>query len=143
MFQSIVRAFFCCLTALQVTVSLAWAEPWSTALFKDAETVEIRTVVPGEGEYWFPVWVVTVDDQVFVRLGKRASSRIERNETFPEVSIRIAGNEFHRVRAEPVPSYVDAVNAAMADKYFSDIFIRWASHPMTLRLSEAGDPKVP
>jgi hypothetical protein len=28
-----------------------------------------------EGEHWFPVWLVVIDDQVDVRLGARAATR--------------------------------------------------------------------
>ena len=39
-----------------------------------------------------------------------------------------------QVRSTESPELAEKVGAAMADKYWSDIFVRSASHPLTLRL---------
>jgi hypothetical protein len=84
------------------------------------------------------VWVVVIDDQVYVRLGSRAAGRIEKNPT-AYVGVRILGQQFERVRAVAAPDYAERVAKAMAAKYWSDLIIRHFSHPLTLRLvSEPG-----
>jgi hypothetical protein len=98
------------------------------------DTLELRTTDPGADPHWSPVWVAVLDEQVYVRLGGRAAGRIERNTTAPFVGVRIGGHEFERVRAEPAPDMADRVAKEMAEKYWSDLFIRFFPHPMTLRL---------
>jgi hypothetical protein len=111
------------------------AGEWSPQAFAKEETLEIRTVGPEEGEYWFPVWLVVIDEQVYVRLGTRAADRLKKNTTAPYLGVKIAGQQFERVKAEEAPEMVNAVAAAMADKYWSDLFVRFMSHPLTLRLT--------
>ena len=110
------------------------AADWKPGTFAAANTIELRTTAPGEGDHWFPVWVVVFDDQVYVRLGTRAAGRIERNTTKPYVGVRVAGQQFDRVRAVPAPESVERVAHAMADKYWSDMIIRHFDHPLTMRL---------
>jgi hypothetical protein len=110
------------------------AAEWTPRAWTDANTIELRTAAPGEGEHWFPVWVVVVDDQVYVRLGSRAAGRIEKNQTTPYVGVRMQGQQFERVRAVPAPDYAERVAQAMAAKYWSDVIIHHFSHPLTLRL---------
>lgn len=112
----------------------ASAAEWTPRAYAGANTIELRTVAPGEGEHWFPVWVVVIDDQVYVRLGPRAARRIEKNQAAPWVGVRILGQQFERVRAEPAPDYAARVAKAMADKYWSDLIVHHFSHPLTLRL---------
>ena len=114
----------------------AGGEPsgWTPDLIARQNTVKLRTTVPDEGEYWFPVWVVVVDNQVYVRLGSRAAGRVQRNTTAPYLGVEIAGQRFDKVRGVPAPESAQRVAAAMADKYWSDIFVRHFSHPLTLRL---------
>jgi len=69
-----------------------------------------------------------------VRLGSRAAARVQQNTTAPYVGVEIAGRRFERVRAIPVPEWAPRVAQAMADKYWSDLFVRWLAHPLTLRL---------
>src|SRR3989475_7491490 len=97
---------------------------WTPSAYAGASTIELRAVAAGEGEHWFPVWVVVVDDQVYVRLGSRAAGRIERNTTAPYVGVRVAGQEFPRVKGVPAPEKTERVAQAMADKYWSDVVIR-------------------
>ena len=110
------------------------AAEWKPPAWSDASTIELRTTAPGESEHWFPVWLVVIDDQVYVRLGPRAAARIEKNQTAPFVGVRIAGQQFERVRGVPAPDYAERVGKAMGAKYWSDIVIRHFSHPLTLRL---------
>src|SRR5205814_10271424 len=110
------------------------AADWKPGVFAAASTLELRTTSPGEGEHWFPVWVVVIDDQVYVRLGPRAAGRIEKNQAAPFVGVRILGQQFERVRAEPAPDYAARVAKAMAAKYWSDLIVHHFSHPLTLRL---------
>ena len=111
------------------------AAEWNPQAFAQEETLSMRTIGPEEGEYWFPVWLVVIDQQVYVRLGSRAAERVEKNKTAPLLAIKVAGQEFDAVKGENAPDMADAVAAAMADKYWSDLFIRYFPHPMTLRLS--------
>ena len=111
---------------------------WAPASYADVDTLEIRTQEEGVDEHWFPVWLVVIDDQVYVRLGNRAASRVENNVHKPIVGIRIAGDEFASVETEPVPEMAEQIAEAMAKKYWSDIFVRFVPHPLTLRLSPDG-----
>src|SRR5262244_3799102 len=120
-------------TALLAAVS-ARAASWTPRDWKDANTIELRTTAPGDSPHWFPVWLVVVDDQVYVRLGSRAAGRIERNTTAPYVGVRVAGQEFPRVKGVPAPEKTEGVAHAMADKYWSDVLVRHFNHPLTLRL---------
>ncbi len=115
--------------------ALAAAADWTPAAWKAEDTLELQTVGPEEGEYWFPVWLVVIDDQVYVRLGTRAADRVEKSTTKPHLGVRIAGQQFDRVQGTPAPEMVDKVAAAMGDKYTSDLFIRYFNHPLTLRLA--------
>lgn len=123
--------------------AVAQAAPeWDVSEFAATDTIELRTVTDEEGEYWFPVWVVVVDGKVFVRLGNRAAERIKFNVMFPDIGVRIGDKQFDRVHAEPAPEYAARVAGAMADKYWTDLFIRWFDHPLTLELVPAA-PAAP
>lgn len=116
---------------------------WDTAAFASARTIEIRTIGDDEGEYWFPVWVVVIEDRVFVRLGTRAADRIKLNTMFPDVGVRIGDTQFNRVHAKPATAFAERVEQAMAEKYWTDIFVRWLAHPLTVELVPlAGTPRV-
>ena len=108
---------------------------WTPARWKDVGTLEILTTGPEEGEHWSKLWFVVIDDQLYLRLGSRATERIERNTTAPYVSVKIAGQRFDRVRTEHVPEFRERVAEAMAKKYLSDLIIRFFPHPMTVRLT--------
>ena len=127
------------LAALLATLGLlqsSWsvAAQWDPAAFAKEDTLKLRTVGPQEGEYWFPVWLVVIDGQVYVRLGSRAAGRVERNTTAPYLGVEVAGHRFDRVQGVPAPDQAERVAKAMAEKYTSDIIVRWMSHPLTLRL---------
>jgi hypothetical protein len=111
------------------------AEPrWTPELWVDENTLELRTTRPGEAPHWFKVWVAVVDDQLYARLGRRAAERIEHNTTAPEVAVRIAGDEFDHVRVENAPEMAGRVAAELAEKYWTDVLVRLAPHPLTVRL---------
>ncbi len=112
---------------------------WDPEAFAKEDTLELLTVGPEEGEHWFKVWLVVLDGQVYVRLGNRAVSRVKRNTRAPLLSVRVAGREFERVRGEPAPEIAVRVAEAMAEKYWSDIFVRHFEHPLTLRLVPVED----
>jgi hypothetical protein len=126
------------LLALAAVVTIAAvparAAGWTPSAYANETTLELKTVAAGEGEHWFKVWLVVIDDQVYVRLGSRAVGRIERNTTAPYVGVRVAGQEFPRVKGVPAPEKAERVAQAMADKYWSDVLVRHFSHPLTLRL---------
>lgn len=115
----------------------AHAAEWNPAGFSQEDTLKLGTTEPGESPHWFQVWLVVIDDQVYVRLGSRAADRVERNTTAPYLGVEIAGQRFDRVQGVPAPEFVDRVAHAMADKYTSDILVRFFSHPLTLRLVPA------
>ena len=115
------------------------ATAWEPTRWGAEETVELRTTEAGEEPHWFKVWLVVLDGQLYVRLGGRAAGRVESNETKPALGVRIAGLEFDDVVGTPVPDMAGPVADAMADKYWSDVFIRFVDHPLTLRLAPRGD----
>jgi hypothetical protein len=119
---------------LSLATTIQGAEGWTPALWADENTLDLRTTGEGPEPYWFPVWLAVVDDQLYVRLGSRATERIESNTTKPEVGVRIAGQEFPRVRGEPAPEMAERVAAEMAEKYWTDAIVRYVAHPLTLRL---------
>ena len=128
---------------LSVAPTVVAAASWNPATFTGESTLQLRTTAASEGEHWFPVWLVVVDDDVYVRLGSRAASRMERNTTAPYVGVRIGGQEFDRVKVVAMPEKASAVADAMARKYWSDVIVRHFHHPMTVKLvpEVAGDAK--
>ena len=115
--------------------SRAPAADWTPAAWKAEDTLDLLTIGPEEGEYWFPVWPVVIDDQVYVRLGTKAAGRVEKNKTAPYLGVRVAGQQFDRVKGTPAPDMAEKVAAAMGEKYWTDVFIRYFDHPLTLRLA--------
>ena len=49
------------------------AAAWTPGAWKAQDTLDLQTIGPEEGEYWFPVWLVVLDDKVYVRLGTKAT----------------------------------------------------------------------
>jgi hypothetical protein len=107
---------------------------WEPTKWVGEDTIELRTTAPGEKPHWFKVWFVVIDGELYVRLGERATKRIESNETKPVIAVRIAGHEFPSVEGVPAPEMEERVAEAMADKHVTDVFVRWMDHPLTLRL---------
>ena len=115
---------------------------WDPDAFHDESTLQIMTTAPEEGEHWSKLWLVVIDGQLYVRLGERSFGRIQKNTSSPYVKVKIADQEFDKVRLEPALDMKDKVAAAMADKYFLDILIRHESHPMTARLVAEPTPAL-
>ena len=135
----VVRVVASVLVLILGSAVLAAAEPagapaWNPNAWLDESTIELRTTAPGEEPHWFKVWLVVIDGQLYVRLGGRAAGRFESNQTRPVLAVRIAEEEFPEVTGVAVPDMAQRVDAAMADKYWSDVFVRWVGHPLTLRL---------
>ena len=119
---------------LVATAPAVAAPQWNPRAWDAEDTLQLRTQAPNETEHWFKVWLVVLDGDVYVRLGSRATSRIETNVAGPLVGVRIGGQQFDQVRGVPAPEYAERVAKAIAAKYSSDWFIRWFAHPLTLRL---------
>ncbi len=142
------------LTTLSLVLSIALATAagaadsavpgWDPAVFRDASTIQVMTTEPDVGEHWSNLWVVVLDGQPYVRLGDRSYGRIQRNTTKPYVKLKLADQEFDKVKVQEMPDMKDKVAAAMADKYWMDLLIRHESHPMVARLiPEAAPPETP
>lgn len=112
---------------------------WDAKAFRDLDTLEFQTVGPAEGPHWSTVWLVVLNDEVYIRLGSRASGRMKENTAAPFVNVRIGGREYERVRAEEAADQTTAVADAMAAKYWSDVFVRFVPHPLTMRLQPDRD----
>jgi hypothetical protein len=136
--------FAACLVALLVVATSARGA-WDPQAFRKESTLELLTVDPDEGEHWSTVWLVVIDGQVYIRLGGRATGRIQKNTTKPYVKVRIAGQEFEHVMTQIVPDMVAPVAKAMGEKYWSDVLIRHFDHPLTMRLTPeaAPEPETP
>jgi hypothetical protein len=120
---------------LAVTLAAAArAQDWTPDAWAAEDTLELTTVDRADGPYSFPVWLVVLDGDVYVRLGSRAATRVEGSTTAPFVGVTVGGQRFERVRAEPAPDMAARVAQAMADKYWTDVFVRWLPHPLTARL---------
>lgn len=107
---------------------------WTPGEWASESTLELTTDRPDEGSYTFPVWLVVVDDQVFVRLGGRAADRVQKSKSAPYVGVTVAGKRFEHVRCEPAPEQAARVAEAIGHKYTSDLLIRFFPHPLTCRL---------
>lgn len=120
---------------LSVTRAIAGPVPgWTPGAWANEDTLKLTTDRPDEGAYTFPVWLVVVDDQVYVRLGDRAADRVQKSKSAPFVGVTVAGKRFEKVRCEPTPDQAPRVAEAIGKKYTSDLLIRHFSHPLTCRL---------
>lgn len=123
------------LTLTLLTPLAATAADWTPNAWTEERTVDLTTVAPAEGAHTFPVWFVVLDGQVYVRLGSRAAGRIDGSTTKPYVGVTIAGQHFDKVKGDPAPDMAARVGTAMGEKYWSDVLIKYFSHPLTLRLA--------
>jgi len=114
----------------------AHAQGWES--FANESTLEVLTVDQNGQEYWSTFWLVVIDGKMYLRLGGRGAARIEGNTKQPFVSIKLAGQRFDNVRVVPAPEMTEQVAAAMAQKYPSDLIIRWLPHPLTAQLEREG-----
>ncbi len=117
----------------------AQAGNWTPRAWAGENTVELGVVRDGR-LHWFKVWVVVIDDQPYVRLGKASAAKIDANKTKPHLGVRVAGQEFDRVQGQAAPEMAERVAEAMAEKYWSDFAVRLVPHPLTLRLLPPPDP---
>ena len=108
---------------------------WDPQALKDENTLDFLTVGPEEGEHWSRVWLVVIDGRVYLRLGNRAAERMKKNTAAPYVKVRVAGQELERVKVEAAPEMTEKVGAAMGEKYWSDVLIRYFRHPLVVRLA--------
>jgi hypothetical protein len=108
---------------------------WTPASWAGEDTIVLRSDCPKQGEHWFPVWLVVLDGELYVRLGSRAADRLQCTRGMPLLGVRIGGRQFDQVRSTAVPELAENVAAAMAEKYWTDVFVRGVSHPLTLRLA--------
>lgn len=122
------------LLSLLLLAAPALAADWTPANWAAEDTLQFRTECPGEGEYWSYVWLVELDGDVWVRLGSRAAGRVDCSATKTTTSIRIAGEQFDGVQMVDTPAMAERVAAAMAEKYSTDIFVRFMTHPYTMKL---------
>ena len=146
--QSLVKVVMCsvalCIALATGVHAAESAVPgWDPNALRDQSTLEIMTTSPEEGEHWGKLWLVVIDGKLYVRLGDPSYARIQKNTTAPYLKVKVAGNEFDKVRLDETPDMKDQVAAAMADKYFMDILIRHVSHPMTARLTAEPAPSAP
>jgi hypothetical protein len=110
----------------------AHAQGWVS--FANESTLEVLTVDHNGQEYWSTFWLVVIEGKMYLRLGGRGAARIEGNTKQPFVSVKLAGRRFDNVRVISEPEMAEHVAAAMAQKYPSDLIIRWLPHPLTVRL---------
>jgi hypothetical protein len=129
-----IRFVFCTVALVVALAAPARAAQWDPNAWVKEDTINILTVGPEEGPHDFPVWLVVIDGQVYLRLGSRAAERFNENTTKPFVGVKIAGQEFAKIRVQEAPEMEQRVAKAMSDKYTSDIFVRYFSHPLTVRL---------
>src|SRR2546427_7926223 len=97
------QRFLAAAAFIALVAAPAGAAEWKPRAYASESTLDLRTTAPGEGDHWFPVWLVVLDDQVYVRLGTRAAGRVERNTTQPHVGVRIAGQQLDCIQGGAAP----------------------------------------
>jgi hypothetical protein len=126
---AIVRA----LAASFLFTSAAAAADWSPAKIDEESILEFQTVHEGD-THWSKVWMVVVDGDVYVNLGDRAVERLRTNNNAPIVAVRVAGDEFERVRVEAAQERQPAVARAIADKYWTGFLVPYRPPSQVMRL---------
>jgi hypothetical protein len=117
-----------------LAASAAGAADWKPRQFDEESILEFRTVnAEGEG-HWSKVWLVVLEDQVYVNLGDRAAERLKSNATAPMVSVRVGDEEFENVRVEPAQELQPAVAQAIADKYWTGFLVPHRPPSQVMRL---------
>jgi hypothetical protein len=107
---------------------------WNPDAFRDESTLQIMTTSPEGEEHWSNLWLVVIDHKLYVRLGDRSWDRVQKNKTVPWVKVKVGDKQFDKVLLETAPEMVDRVAAAMAEKYWLDLLIKYEEHPCTARL---------
>jgi hypothetical protein len=120
--------------ALLVRVLPATASSWTPEQWQDASSLQIWTIDANQNEHWSTVWLVVIRGEVYIRLGTAAADRLRNSIQFPYVKVRIRGQEFSTVRTDIMNNMAATVADAMAEKYWSDMLVRYLPHPMTVRL---------
>ncbi len=110
------------------------ASDWDGQTFRDESTLEFMTVSPEGEEQWSTVWLVVIDGDVYVNLGKRAAGRVLANTRAPFVSVRVAGKEFERTRVDPAQERQKEVAAAIAAKYWTGFLVPDTAPSQVMRL---------
>ena len=131
--RSLLTVAIVAITSSAVTAPV-WAADWNPRAYANENTVQLGVVREDGQPHWFKVWVVVIDDQAYVRLGARSAAKIEANKNKPYLGVRVAGQEFDRIKGEPAPETAARVGQAMAEKYWSDFVVRLVDHPLILRL---------
>lgn len=125
------------LLALVIAAPAYADEEWDPQDWADEDTLELLTQAPGDEPHWSIVWLVVIEDQLYVRLGNRAAERFQMSVTNPYLAVKIDDEEFARVKGVAVPEQVAAIDGAMKEKYWSDWFASLLAHPLYLRLEPA------
>ncbi len=113
------------------------AASWTPEQWRDVSTLQIWTIDADQNERWSSVWLVILGGDVYLRLGSAAADHLRASTQWPYTKVRIKGQEFTTVRADSMPNMAGPVAKAMADKYWSDLLVRYLPHPMTVRLVAA------
>src|SRR5512135_1492910 len=119
---------------LMLATPRVFAYWWSPPAFAKERTLKLGTRCREEGERWLRERFVVLDGLVYVRLSRQEAARVQCNGTAPLLGVEVAGQRFESVRGTPAPDFAERVDKAMADKYISDILVRFFPHPLTLRL---------
>lgn len=130
-------AWACALLWMLATACAASAAEWRPEEWQDGTTLSFQTIGSDYGERWSTSWYVVLHGDVYVRLGASAADLIEDNIKRPYVRVRIGGQTFDDVRADPANDMARTVDEAMADKYPMDFLFRFLPHPMVVRLRAA------
>jgi hypothetical protein len=112
----------------------AFAADWTPSMWTGEQTLQFKTDCPEEGEHWSYVWLVVLDGDLWVRLGKQAAGRVDCSKTKPFTSVKIGNEVFDNVEMVQVPEMAERVAAAMGDKYWTDMFVSYMNHPYTMKL---------
>lgn len=126
---------FSVLLALGTAVAVDAA--WTPEEWENGSTLRFETLDNARQPHWSTVWYVVLYGDVYARLGTASAKHIESNSKSPYVRVDIGGQRFDDVRADPANDMAKTVDAAMADKYPTDILFRFLPHPLTIRLRAA------
>ena len=118
-------------------------EPVDVHLLEETEEVTIETMTPGNPAHRTIIWVVTDDDEVFIRSVNGAGARWYREALAnPAVTIHVAGRTVPAT-VDPAsdPAAVQRTSDALARKYAGDPSLASMLEPgildTTLRLTPA------
>jgi len=107
---------------------------WSPSAFAEERTLTLGARCQGEGERRLSERFVVLGGFVYVRLSRREAAIVQCNGMAPLLGVEVAGQRFESVRGTAAPELAERVDKAMADKYITDILVRFFPHPLTLRL---------